>query len=219
MVVEVRLFAVLKERAGRGSVEVDLSDNATVADALEALSVLPGLDVLARMHVTMAVNRVYATLETPLAPEDELALIPPVSGGGRDPVHATVTGAPLSLDALVRHVTDPSAGAIVVFQGLPRDLPALEYEAYSEMARQRLASILLDCVQRHGLTAAAAEHRVGRVPRLEPSVIVAASAPHRAEAFAGAREAIDRIKAEAPIWKVEVGVDGGVTRVEGVVPQ
>jgi molybdopterin synthase catalytic subunit len=219
MVVEVRLFAILKARAGRDSVEVDLSDGATVADALDALAALPGLDILARMPVTMAVNRDYATLETPLAPDDELALIPPVSGGDAAMVHVKVTAELLSLDALVRHVIDPSAGAIVTFQGLPRDVSVLDYEAYREMAQERIASILLGCIQRHGLTAAAAEHRVGKVPSLEASVIVAVSAPHRVEAFAGARDAIDRIKAEVPIWKVEVGIDGGTTRVEGVIPQ
>ena len=84
----------------------------------------------------------------------------------------------------------------------------LEYEAYAEMARERLATIVADAVQRHGLCAAAAEHRVGDVPLSEPSVAVAASAPHRGEAFAGAREIIDRIKAEAPIWKKEVSEEG-----------
>ncbi len=217
--MEVRLFAILKQRAGRDSVEVDLSEGATVADALGVLAALPGLDILARMPVRMAVNRDYATLETPLTSKDELALIPPVSGGSTGPVYAKVTAGALSLDALVRLVSDPSAGAIVTFQGLPRDVPVLDYEAYGEMAQERMASILLDCVQRHGLTAAAAEHRVGEVPSLESSVIVAVSAPHRVEAFAGAREAIDRIKAEAPIWKVEVGTDGSTTRVEGVVPE
>jgi molybdopterin synthase catalytic subunit len=219
MVVEVRLFAILKQRAGRDSVDLDLSEGATVADALDALEALPGLDILARMQVRMAVNRDYATPETPLAPQDELALIPPVSGGAAEAVHVKVTSQPLSLDALLRHVTDPRAGAIVTFQGLPRDVARLDYEAYHEMAHERITSILLDCIERHGLTAAAAEHRVGQVPSLEPSVIVAVSAPHRVEAFAGAREAIDRIKAEAPIWKVEVAADGSATRVEGAVPQ
>jgi MoaE-MoaD fusion protein len=219
MVVEVRLFAILKERAGRDSVEVELSEGATVADALDALTALPGLDILPRMPVRMAVNRDYATLETVLVAADELALIPPVSGGAPARVHARVTAESLSLDALLGHVADDSAGAIVTFQGLPRDIPMLDYEAYGEMAQERIASILLDCIERHGLTAAAAEHRVGNVPSLEACVIVAVSAPHRAEAFAGGREAIDRIKAEAPIWKVEVGVDGAATRVEGVLPE
>ena len=102
-------------------------------------------------------------------------------------------------------------GAVVSFQGVTREVAALEYEAYVEMARERIAVILHDAVGAHSLCAAAAEHRVGSVPLGEPSVIVAASAAHREEAFAGAREIIDRIKSEAPIWKREVD-EGGVSR-------
>ncbi len=95
-------------------------------------------------------------------------------------------------------MSDPRAGAIVSFQGVTREVDHLDYEAYSEMARERITLILRECLRRHGLCAAAAEHRVGAVALGEPSVIVAVSAPHRVEAFAGAREIIDRIKAEAP---------------------
>lgn len=225
--VKVLLFAILRERAGQNQVEIELPEDATVADAIEALSALPGLDVLNQMTVRLAVNRDYATLETRLKPQDELALIPPVSGGADDSavdgtvgprIHARVTRQPLSLDVLARTVADPAAGAVVTFQGLPRDIPELDYEAYVEMAQERIAAILRDCVERHGLTAAAAEHRIGTVPALEPSVIVAVSSPHREAAFVGGREALDRIKAEAPIWKVEVAADGSRSRVEGVVP-
>jgi MoaE-MoaD fusion protein len=230
--VQVLLFALLREHAGRSSVEVQLDDEATVADAIGELAALPGLDVLDRMPVRLAVNRDYATLQTRLQPQDELALIPPVSGGApaadelavddagtaKPRIHARVTPEPLSADALARAVADPAAGAIVTFQGLPRDIASLDYEAYVEMAQERIAAILAECRERHGLLAAAAEHRTGSVPALEPSIIVAVSAPHRGEAFAGAREALDRIKAEAPIWKVEVAADGSRARVAGVVP-
>ncbi len=124
--------------------------------------------------------------------------------GGSSQVHVRVTDEPLSLEALSRAVGRPGAGAIVCFEGTTRDVERLEYEAYGEMARERIAAILHSCVERHGLEAAAAEHRVGGVPLGEASVIVAVSAAHRAEAFAGAREAIDAIKAQAPIWKREV---------------
>jgi molybdopterin synthase catalytic subunit len=216
--VQVQLFAVLRQHAGRDSVEIELDEEATVADAISVLTLLPGLSVLERLPVRMAVNRDYATAETTLRASDELALIPPVSGGAPPLIHARVTSEPLSLDALARKVADPAAGAVVTFQGMPREIDQLEYEAYAEMAQERIAVILRECAERHGLTAAAAEHRIGSVPALEASVIVAVSAPHRAEAFAAGREAIDRIKAEAPIWKVEVSADGTVTRVEGVVP-
>ena len=112
---------------------------------------------------------------------------------------------------------DPRAGAVVTFQGVTREVERLEYEAYAEMAEPRIEAILREAIERHGLCAAAAEHRVGTVPLSEPSVLVAVSAPHRGEAFAGAREVIDRIKAEAPIWKKEV--EGGEERwVEGTAP-
>jgi MoaE-MoaD fusion protein len=212
--VRVRLFAILRELAGRESIEVDLAEGATVADALRALSELPALaGVLDRLPVAMAVNREYATAETRLGEQDELALIPPVSGGVD--IHVRVTEEPLSLEALTRGVTRPGAGAIVAFQGMPRDVSRLDYEAYREMAEAQMAAILSDCMERHGLQAAAAEHRVGKVELSEPSVIVAVSAAHRSEAFAGAKEAIDRIKAEAPIWKQEVNQGGTVRSVEG----
>jgi MoaE-MoaD fusion protein len=128
-----------------------------------------------------------------------------------------VTDEPLSLDSLVERVRDPRAGAVVTFQGVTREVERLEYEAYAEMAEEKLAEIARGAVERHGLCAAAVEHRVGGVPLSEPSVAVAVSAPHRGEAFAGAREIIDRVKAEAPIWKKEV--EGGEDRwVQGSPP-
>lgn len=214
MTVSVRLFAILRERAGSDRVELQLPDGATVADALAALARMPALsDVLARLPVQLAVNRDYASAGTLLAADDELALIPPLSGGSGPRV--AVSEGPLDLQALVASVSDPRAGAIVTFQGVTREVSRLDYEAYAEMARERIASILDECVQRHGLCAAGAEHRVGPVARGEASVIVAVSAPHRAEAFAGASEIIDRIKAEAPIWKVEIDAGGSARRVAG----
>ena len=202
MTVQVRLFAVLRQRAGRDSVEIQVDEGATVADALDALAAQPGLgEILGRVPVRMAVNRDYAEPATELSPDDELALVPPVSGGA--PIHVRVGAEPISLEEVTSRVVDPAAGAVATFQGFPRDVPKLDYEAYEEMAEERIAAILSRCVERHGLVAAAAEHRTGAVPAEEASVLVAVSAPHREEAFAGAREAIDLIKAEAPIWKLE----------------
>ncbi|MFN8217389.1 MAG: molybdenum cofactor biosynthesis protein MoaE [Solirubrobacterales bacterium] len=220
MTLRVRLFAILRERAGREAVEVELPEGATVADVLAALERSPGLgELLARMPVRMAVNREYASAATAIAPGDELALIPPISGGaaadGEPRLHARVSAEPLDADALCRLVADPAAGAVVSFQGVTREVARLEYEAYREMAEERIAAILAECAARHGLLAAAAEHRTGAVPLGEPAVVVAVSAPHREEAFGGAREAIDRVKAEAPIWKREVEARGGERWVEG----
>ena len=214
MEVTVRLFAMLRERAGAREVTLELPEGARVSDALAALEgVAP-----AEMPLVMAVNREYAREDHALDPGDELALIPPVSGGeATAPPHARVTEEPLSLDAVAALVRDPRAGAVVTFQGVTRDVDALHYEAYAEMAEERIAAIVAEAVERHGLCAAAAEHRTGEVPLAEPSVVVAASSPHRGEAFAGAREIIDRVKAEAPIWKKEV--EGDEERwVEGTRP-
>ena len=198
MQVTVRLFAMLRERAGARELTLDLPDGARVGDALAELGGLA-----AGLPLVMAVNREYAPEDQVLDAGDELALIPPVSGGATAVAHARVTAEPLSLDGLVARVRDPRAGAVVTFQGVTRDVDQLDYEAYVEMAEERMAAIAREAVERHGLCAAAVEHRVGRVPLSEPSVSVAVSAPHRGEAFAGAREIIDRVKAEAPIWKRE----------------
>jgi len=209
---------MLRERAGADAVELELPEGATVGDALEALRAHPGLEGLERMPLRVAVNREYAADETPIEPGDELAAIPPVSGGQDAPrISARITSEPLDLGGLAASVSDPRAGAVVTFQGVTREVDLLRYEAYEEMAAERLRAIARECAERHGLLAAAVEHRVGEVPLSEPSVIVAVSAPHRPEAFAGARELIDRVKAEAPIWKQEV--EGEVARwVEGTAP-
>jgi molybdopterin converting factor subunit 1 len=213
MEVTVRLFAMLRERAGQPELTLELPDGARVGDALAQLHGLAE-----GVPLVMAVNREYADEQRVLDPGDELALIPPVSGGeARAAPWVRVSAEPLSLDALAERVRDPRAGAVVTFQGVTREVERLEYEAYAEMAEERLAAIAAEAVERHGLCAAAVEHRVGEVPLTEPSVIVAASAPHRGEAFAGAREIIDRVKAEAPIWKKEV--EGAEERwVEGRPP-
>jgi molybdopterin synthase catalytic subunit len=142
----------------------------------------------------------------------------PVTARTEEVRAARVTGEPLDLAALAAAVRDPRAGAVVSFEGVTREVDALDYEAYAEMAEPRLRAIAAEEAARHGLCAVAVEHRTGAVALGEPSVIVSASAPHRAEAFAGARAIIDRVKAEAPIWKVEV-TPGERRRVPGTLPR
>jgi molybdopterin converting factor subunit 1 len=240
MHVRIRLFAMLRERAGTSELELELPEGARVRDALAA----PQVAALAEgLSLVMAVNREYADDDAPLSQGDELALVPPVSGGAQDaggaaaegagpgePVadgdgsaagpeaHVRISDAALSLDPLVERVRDPRAGAVVTFSGVTRDVPSLVYEAYGEMALRQMGEIVREAIERHGLCAAAAEHRIGTVPLSEPSVLVAVSAPHRPEAFEGAREIIDRIKAAAPIWKQEVDERGDATWVEGTTP-
>ena len=207
--VRVRLFAGLRERAGASELELELPDGALVSDALERMRELTD-----GVPVVMAVNHEYADPGAALESGDEVALIPPVSGGSVGALHARLTSEPLKLDPLVEMVRDPRAGAVVTFLGVTREVAQLEYEAYAEMAEPQMAEIVARAVERHGLCAAAAEHRVGIVPLSEPSVAIAVSAPHREAAFAGAREIIDELKAQVPIWKKEEG-----EWVPGVTPQ
>lgn len=198
--MQVRLFAALRERAGAERIELELPAGARVADALAQLDWLTQ-----GLRVVMAVNREYADPAAPLSADDEIALIPPVSGGATATFHVRVHAEPLRLDPLVELVKDPRAGGLVSFLGMTREVEFLDYEAYVEMAEAKIIEIVQAAVERHGLCAAAVEHRIGRVPLSEPSIAIAASAPHRAEAFAGAREILDRVKGEAPIWKKEDG--------------
>jgi len=218
MTVNVRLFAILRERAGCDSVEIELPEGATVGDAFERLAAAPGIgELVERLPLRMAVNREYVGEAATIAPGDELALIPPISGGAPEAprTRVSVTEEPLDAGELSRWVGDAGAGAIVTFQGVTREVASLDYESYRQMAEERMAAILEECAERHDLLAAAAEHRIGRVALGEPGVVVAVSAGHREEAFAGAREAIDRIKAEAPIWKRELDAAGKGEWVEG----
>jgi molybdopterin synthase catalytic subunit len=197
MQVKIRLFGQLSQRAGSSEIALTLPEGATAQDALTALD-----HVASGLPVIMAVNREYVTPSHRLAPGDELAAIPPLSGGGVR-VHASVCAQRLSLDAVTARVVDPRAGAVVVFCGVTRDVASLDYDAYAEMAEREIARIANEAIEQHGLCAAAVEHRVGKVPLSEPAVVVAVSAPHRDAAFRGARQIIDRVKTEAPLWKRE----------------
>ena len=134
MEVTVRLFAMLRERAGSGSVTLELPEGARVRDALDSLSGLAD-----GIPLVMAVNREYASEEQVLDPGDELALIPPVSGGSAPSVR--VSAEALSLDSLAERVRDPRAGAVVTFSGVTREVERLDYDAYAEMAEERMAAI------------------------------------------------------------------------------
>jgi molybdopterin synthase catalytic subunit/molybdopterin converting factor small subunit len=230
MRVQIMLFGVLREHARTGVVELELGDGSTVADALERLRTSgPLSQLLGRLQVCMAVNRSYATPQTVLSAGDELALIPPLSGGAElagersgspgEAAYVRITEEPLSLEEITRSVGRAGAGAIVIFEGVTREVSRLDYEAYTAMAEESLRVIAGECRARHGLEAIALAHRIGPVALGEASVIVAASAAHRDAAFAGAREAIDRIKAEAPIWKRELLADGGTRWAAGELPR
>ncbi len=213
----VRIFAGLVDIVGRRRLTLTLPAESTVADLFAAIErdTSPPPDLL-RMRVAAAVNREYRPAGHPLRDGDEIALIPPVSGGAAEArVDGRIGRDPLSLDRVVARVRDPAAGAIVTFSGVTRDVPRLEYEAYVEMAEPLLRRILREIADEYGVIAVAAEHRVGSVPLGEPSVVIAASSAHRPEAFGAARAAIDRIKESLPVWKTEVVSDGTAARVAG----
>ncbi len=208
MKVRVRLFAGLRERSGTGTVEVELPEVATVADVwLAAAQLVPLGDQPA--GIMFAVNRTYADPAQQLTDGDEVALIPPVSGGSY-----RLFETPLSLDAAVDEVRTENAGAIATFVGTTRkrsrgrDVLYLEYEAYEGMAEQVMEQLAEELKRRHDLCEVAIHHRVGRVDIGETSVVIAASAPHRADALAACREAIDELKVSVPLWKKEV-YEGG----------
>ena len=202
MPVTVRLFAGLRERAGWARRELEgLERVADVWPALE-LGEEPG-------GLLYAVNREYAEPGQELRDGDEVALIPPVSGGS-----FRVTEEPLSLDAAVAEVADKRAGGIATFTGTVRrqsrgrEVLHLEYEAYAEMAEDVITQLAAELDKAHDLCGIAIHHRVGRVEIGEPSVVIAVSAPHRQDALAACREAIDRLKETVPLWKKEV-YEGG----------
>ena len=204
MRVRIRLFAGLREQAGSGSVDLDVPDGATVAD------VWPGLGLGDEPQgLVYALNKAYAERTARLSAGDEVAVIPPVSGGD-----FRLSGEPLSLDAVVDEVRDEEAGAIATFVGTTRrrsrgrNVIQLEYEAYEGMAELLLAELAAGLTRRHDLCKVAIHHRVGRVEVGETSVVIAVSAPHRAAALAACREAIDELKTSVPLWKKEIYVGG-----------
>ena len=202
MRVKVRLFAGLRERAGVA--ERELEGVTRVSDVWAALELGDEPEGL-----LYAVNRRYAERERDLADGDEVALIPPVSGGA-----FRVTEEPLSLAAVVDEVADESAGAVATFLGTVRresrgrTVLYLEYEAYAEMAEDVMAQLAAELEQRYDLWAVAIHHRVGRVEIGEASVAIAVSAPHRQDALAACKDAIDTLKQTVPLWKKEV-YEGG----------
>jgi molybdopterin synthase catalytic subunit len=199
--VRVRLFAGLRERAGWSQRDVDA---ATVADVWRALEL--GDEPAGLLY---AVNKEYATRERALGDGDEVAVIPPVSGGA-----FLLSEEPLSLDRVVDEVRDEEAGAIATFTGTTRissrgrTVTHLDYEAYEGMAERVMAKIAEGLQSRYELSAVAIHHRVGRVGIGETSVVIAVSAPHRQDALAACKDAIDELKEHVPLWKKEVYADG-----------
>jgi molybdopterin synthase catalytic subunit len=200
--VTVRLFAGLRDRAGWSRREIDgVAQIGDVWTALDLGDEPPGL--------LYALNKSYVERDRKLADGDEVALIPPVSGGA-----FLLSGQPLSLEAAVEEVASDEAGAVATFVGTTRvhsrgrAVTLLEYEAYEGMAEQVMAEIADELTARYELCAIAIHHRIGRVGIGERSVVIAVSAPHRQDALAACKDAIDTLKERVPLWKKEVYVGG-----------
>jgi len=209
----IKLFATLRERAHTAELTREFPDGATVADIWRQMVV--EFPELAGHHdsVGFAVNQEYVEGDFKPRKGDEIAFIPPVSGGADNtPAYVgkiTIGRDRIDVAALEREVADASAGAIVSFTGTTRRDNAgravirLEYEAYEPMALSEMRKLALEAGARWKITRIAIAHRVGVVEIGETSVAVAVSAPHRAEAFEACRFAIDRLKEIVPIWKKE----------------
>jgi molybdopterin synthase catalytic subunit len=202
--VAVKLFAALREQAGARERALELEDGASVEDVWPALAL--GEEPVGLVY---AVNRSYVERGTPLADGDEVAVIPPVSGGA-----FRLSEEPLSIERAAAEVASDDAGAIATFVGTTRarsrgrDVVRLEYEAYEGMAETEMERIARELCDRHEVLDMAIHHRVGPVEIGETSVVIAVAAPHRAAAFEACREAIDTLKRTVPLWKKELYVGG-----------
>ncbi len=199
--VTVRLFAGLREQAGWSSREIEAGRVSDVWAQLELDTEPEGL--------LYAVNKEYAEKDTELSDGDVVALIPPVSGGA-----FVLTEEPVALDAVVNEVATEEAGAIATFSGTARRhsrgrvVSYLDYEGYEGMAEEMMEKLAAALKERYDVHEIAIHHRVGRVELGEPSVVIAVSASHRADALAACKDAIDILKVDVPLWKKEV-YEGG----------
>lgn len=204
MKVAVKFFAAVREQAGGRERELELDDGSSVDDVWPALGL--GEEPAG---IVYAVNRAYVSRGAPLADGDEVAVIPPVSGGA-----FRLSAEPLSVERVNAEVASDDAGAIATFVGTTRarsrgrDVIRLEYEAYEEMAEAEMGRIASELKARHDVLDVAIHHRVGPVEIGETSVVIAVSAPHRAAAFDACRDAIDTLKQTVPLWKKELYVGG-----------
>jgi molybdopterin synthase catalytic subunit len=212
MQVTVRLFGSLREATGAKEIAVSLDAGARISDLFALLAADHGAFEKLAAKLRVAVNQNVVAFEHPLADGDEIAFLPPVSGGA-EPKRCWISDQPLDTGAVVNRVLGPDAGGIVTFVGTVRDtsrghsIRHLEYEAYPEMAEREMEKICDEAAEQWGARVAVA-HRVGHLPIGEIAVVVAAAAKHRAEAFAACRYTIDVLKQRVPIWKKEFAESG-----------
>ncbi len=213
--VRARLFARLREQAGIETETLELPPASTLADVYEALrKAHPALEP-DRNTVRAALNQEFSDWNAAVADGDEVAFIPPVSGGAHGVgVHFEITADPLDARRLEAAVAHKGAGAICTFTGVVRDnsrgraVTHLDYEAYTDMATGQMRKIAEEIAGRWPEARVAMAHRTGKLEIGEASVVVAVSCPHRAEAIAACKHGIDRLKESVPIWKKEHAADG-----------
>ncbi|MEJ8543951.1 molybdopterin converting factor subunit 1 [Brevibacillus borstelensis] len=212
MQISVLLFAGLAELAGVRTIQITLPKEACVRDLLQAVSGrYPALSSLLG-SCFVSVNQEYAKPETPIQAGDEIAILPPVSGG-EEPRFA-ITAEPLNADKLVKLVSNPRAGAVLAFVGAVREFThgqrtvSLAYEAYAPMAVEKMKQIASEIEERWPGTQVAMHHRIGELAIEEIAVVAAVATPHRKAAFEAGEYAIERLKQIVPIWKKEIWEDG-----------
>lgn len=220
MRVRILFFGMLKELAGRASETIEVSESASVADVLRHYeSEIPRLKD-ARSSLALAVNQQYVQPDTKLNAEDEIALLPPVSGGAPEglgrPSHAKIVREVIGTQQVVDALKRGEDGAALVFEGVVRNQTRgrktlyLEYEAYEEMALAQLEKLAIESLGKFQVRDVAIVHRLGRLEIGETSVLIAVASAHRAAAFEACRWLIDTLKRTVPIWKKEFFEDGAV---------
>jgi molybdopterin synthase catalytic subunit/molybdopterin converting factor small subunit len=222
MHVRVLPFGILKESLGSDPFALDLPGGATVADLLARLGVqAPAIESLG---IAVSVNAEYAERRQVLTENDEVGLLPPVSGGADaekapgagQPILVSITRDPIQADALVAAAKHGEDGAVVVFDGIVRNNSRgrqtlyLDYESYEEMATKQMNELAHEALSRFGVRYVAIVHRLGRLQVGETSVLIIVSSAHRAKAYEASRWLIDTLKKTVPIWKKETFVDGAV---------
>lgn len=214
MATKILFFAALAEAVGTDETTVDLMEETSVEQLVARLEdEYPGLSRFDRSY-RVAVNQVFASTDKSVRPGDEVALIPPVSGGNQPKIRAAITAEELDMSKLTGEVMSPRCGAVVTFMGTVRDLTGelvtdrLHYTAYAEMAQKELLAVCLEATAKWDLGGAVVEHRIGELQPGDIAVVACCSAPHRKDAFEAARFLIDATKERVPIWKKEFGPDG-----------
>ncbi len=227
MKLKIRLFATLRDHVGASQIQIDIPEPATVQTMLDKITAVhPALLPLLPICL-VSVNKAFAEPDTPIQPNDEIALFPPVSGGSEShPTYFAITEEPLDINAIQAHITRPDVGAIVSFtgsvrgqtsrDGLPPQTTHLEYEAYSDMAELKMAQIAREIWQQWPhVKGIAIVQRIGKLDIGQTTTFIACASAHRDQGvFDAARYGIDRLKEIVPVWKKEVGPDKSVW-VEG----